>query len=552
MNGKHPIDELFARHLRDAEAQPPRAVWEGIVRERAKARPAGAQSRGRWGLAAILLLLLGAAGYWTLVHEKTGFPDGQASVQPSPSGEGRSVTATPGHTTTESAPPTSENPATETPATDQTKAATQQTKQENSSSEAGQAPAAKQANTTGKNPSEAVTERTSSTPPARSTVHSRKPAVNYPALTASSIKEPQGDNAHGDIRPNTGSGKEDASTSRPSRDAGDESSAGNPMTKGDEGDVLDQPRSDATTEASHEVIMRVTPDVHLPVLSGLVTPFMNNAAPVPGPILQGDSTPAYVLSKGRWWIAAQGELAMLKGEWKGTGPEVKDLNTSETWRDGQGLSLVIGREWLSGWSVGLGVGATKQRSRFLRRETEPGETEMVIDTTWTSTPMGTATNYTWDIVQTQITEPGVEHDYTATNTYTKLRISPEVSYQLLRKKRFGLCVRLAPIMMFDVGRKGNTIVPVAPADSLETTSAATSVLQLNDASLDDRFPMSLAISAGLEFRYRICERFSVSALPMFTYWMPRTEGRVPSLMMNELGGALRLRYDLRHQERRSR
>ena len=34
MNGRHPIDDLFARGLRDAEATPPPAVWEGIVRER--------------------------------------------------------------------------------------------------------------------------------------------------------------------------------------------------------------------------------------------------------------------------------------------------------------------------------------------------------------------------------------------------------------------------------------------------------------------------------------------------------------------------------------
>jgi hypothetical protein len=285
------------------------------------------------------------------------------------------------------------------------------------------------------------------------------------------------------------------------------------------------------------------------MLAGLATAFTNNAAPPPGPILQGDSTPAYVLKKGQLWFALQGEWAMLNGTWRGPGAEVTELNESETWRGGQGLSLVVGREWLNGWSVGLGIGANKQRSRFLRREVEAAHTETVVDTTWTGTAMGAQTNYTWDIVERVQTEPGIEHDYSATNSYTRLRIAPEVSYQLLQKKRFGLSARLAPVMMFDIGRKGNTIVQ-ATTDSLETTTVTTSALPLNDASLDDRFPMSLAISGGLEFRYRICERWSASALPTFTYWMPRAEGRVPSLSMNELGGALRLRYDLRHQERR--
>ena len=34
MKGEHPIDDLFARGLRDAESTPPAAVWEGIDRER--------------------------------------------------------------------------------------------------------------------------------------------------------------------------------------------------------------------------------------------------------------------------------------------------------------------------------------------------------------------------------------------------------------------------------------------------------------------------------------------------------------------------------------
>jgi len=285
-------------------------------------------------------------------------------------------------------------------------------------------------------------------------------------------------------------------------------------------------------------------------LTCLTTSYLSNPAPAPGPILQGDSTPAYVLKRGNWWLALQGELSMLNASWKGAGRAVTELNESETWRGGQGLSVAVGREWLNGWSIGLGIGANKQHSRFLRREVGSSRTEVVVDTTWTGTPMGTQTNYTWDIVETVVNEPGVERDYSATNIYTRLRIAPEVSYQPLRKKRFSLSARLVPMMMLDIGRKGNTLVPSSTIDSLEIETTGTGTLQLDDASLDERFPMTFAISAGLELRYRFCERWSVGFLPTFTYWLPSAERRVPSLSMTELGGALRLRYDLRHQERR--
>lgn len=538
MNGKHPIDDLFARTLRDAEATPPPAVWEGIVRERGKGRRAVAKRRSRWGLAALLLLLLGGAGYWTLTRDggnenaalslsedgqvtaagnaRVGSPVveerktsetseeqlGQAG-RSSSSGEQNEAQATPVSTGSEAAASWSNTAG-------GTKGTTEQSIDEDPKTQAEPHAAARVTPSKTRKTNKLKQELESSESDAADSRSVVEPAVSASGIVSIGIEKPGSAETNGAVANNEPA---------PSR------------------------------HASSEQRARVSQDVHLALLTGLVTRFLSNPATAPGPILQGDSTPAYVLKKGNWWVAVQGEWSTLNGDWKGTGSAVTELNKSETWRGGQGLGLVVGREWLSGWSLGLGIGANKQRSRFLRREVVPGHSELVIDTTWTGTPMGQVTNYTWDIVETTVVEPGVERDYSATNSYTRLRIAPEVGYQLLQKKRFSLGARLAPVMMIDIGRKGNTLIQTASADSSET-GAATGALALTNTSLDSRFPMTFAVSAGLELRYRFCERWSLGVLPTFTYWLPRTEGRVPSLSMNELGGALRLRYDLRHQERR--
>lgn len=61
MREQHPIDELFARALRDAEAAPPAGGWEGIVRERNWAHLTLLRLRRRWGWLALALLLGGTA-----------------------------------------------------------------------------------------------------------------------------------------------------------------------------------------------------------------------------------------------------------------------------------------------------------------------------------------------------------------------------------------------------------------------------------------------------------------------------------------------------------
>ena len=550
MNGKHPIDDLFARGLRDAEATPPPAVWQGIVRERGKARPAPAEppapakTRRRWGLAAILLLLLGAAGYW-LVAQENPAQNVQASTQTSPGGEGRSATD---HAGPESGSPNPDSRSTKdqsatTPNPAQTEAAT-------SSAKPTAAAAEKQAHTPGASPAQTENKHTSEKPTEKGATRSKKREAHNAALatTSGNNRRTGGATEDGGNTDEPMSGE--VSTSPAAGDAAlDPSSGKAAMTKKGRTGGSDLEGSGPPEKMASSTSLRTSPDVHLPTLDVTITPYMNSAALPLGPFLRGDSTAPYVLNKGQLWFAAQAEWAALNGEWKGGGAQAQQLNTSETWRKGNGLGIAFGYEWQSGWAIGLGIGVNRQRSRFLRRETQAAHSEVVIDTTWTASPLGDPTNYTWDIIQTVVQEPVVERDLSATNTYMYLRIAPEVGYRFAQMKRFGLSARLAPVIMVNTSRKGNSVTTTVRTDSTDT-APATTVLPLEDGSLDDRFPLTMAVSAGLELRYRLLDRWSVSALPTFTYWMPRTGSDKPMLSMTELGGALRLRYDLRHKERR--
>ncbi len=529
MNRKHPIDELFAQTLRDAEAQPPPAVWEGIVRDRQKK---GAQRLRRWwGYAAILLLLVGAAGYWAMrptesdqliENQSVGSAPARDAQAPAEAIEEQSTGTDPKEPISSPAPAEQQQLLTE--ASDPRTTPESSSQAQAHPDEVSPKPEAPKANNKG-----------------------QKGAVTVGASAAADGMKTE--KARGNQTKDTDPAKE-GTASFQAKDPGS-AALDNGSTLGPEPAIsASAPLEDPAQPSAPEHPSRSTPDVHLPELSTLPSPMLQTSEVLaPGPLLKGDTVPTYLLSRGRLWFALQADMAVLNGEWRGSGPEVADLNSSEAWRNGQGLGLAAGYEWMNGWSVGLGIGVNRQRSRFLRQEVEGGSTETVVDTTWTSYAAGPMTNTTWDIIETTIVEPGVEHEYNATNTYTQLRIAPEVSYQFTDLKRFSVHGRIAPMLLMDIGRKGNTLVSAPTGNNTDTSTITLTVLPLTDPSLDDRFPMRFAVSAGVELRYQLLDRWSLAASPTCTWWLPRAEGPTPSLTMTEMGGMVRLRYELRQKER---
>lgn len=83
MKEQHPIDDLFARMLRDTEEVPPAEVWHGVVRSRSGAHMLLLRLRRKWGWLALLLLLFGTGGYLAGTSMRT--PGSQAGTPATPS-----------------------------------------------------------------------------------------------------------------------------------------------------------------------------------------------------------------------------------------------------------------------------------------------------------------------------------------------------------------------------------------------------------------------------------------------------------------------------------
>lgn len=528
MNGKHPIDDHFARVLREAEATPPDAVWKNVAGAMDRP-PARAYRYRRITIALLLLLLLGGAAYWSVTSRGTR-PDGPGT---------RQVRSTP-----PTAAPQAER-SVEVGEHAQAEPSSTGRSQElgtvatpGSASDNKVSPVARERNTDA-DPS--VPNRTHERPVGDGGGTERDGRqASVGAVLNSSIEG----GSRTDQPEHTG-------TAGLENEEGPAPEAASPVTE-QPTPLFHAGGLSGSSSTAESALPRSTPDVHLPRLASNPTPVVIRTAPTTGALMRGDSTPAYLLRKGRWWFALQGGIAKLDGHWSGSDPAARELNRDETWLGGRSLGLVVGREWLNGWSAGLGIGAAWQRARFLRLERTPGPTETVIDTTWTNSFQGPNAYWTWNIVETDVTEPGTQREFRATNEYLWLRVAPEAARQLFEYRRLSLHARAGAAALFGITRKGSTLYRPSVHTLDAPPDGHVNVVDLNDAAVRERFAFSFALWGALELQYRVREHWSVGALPMVEWRPAMHSSKGPALSMTSFGGALRLRYDLFHQEKRTR
>jgi hypothetical protein len=450
MREKHPIDELFRGVLKDAEATPPQAVWEDVMRGRHWGHRFLLQLERRWGWMLVLLLLLGGTAGWMFVREpdqltERGRPVEQLSAV-------RKDLDPPEPASTHTAPP-----------------------------------------------SDAIA--TSSSAGANIPVGSaRSPGIMDNGARNDTREGQRTEGDHARARINTVDRKASypmsATVSASTMPPGSED-----ISRSEDRHARDLSAGPATTDPADDPIERVQLD---PVF-GIRTVHHRSDPPAPelGP---GKPVDQYVLPRGSSWLGLQFSYADVDGSWEGGAPLADELDRDEEWLDQWSAGLLIGRRWRSGASFAAGIDVTQRSSRFLHDEHVEGISTVVFDTTWVVTPAGVNdTVYTWNIETTVLSEPGSDQRYSATNHYTLLRIPLEAGWRR-EVRRWSYGIHGGIIFGTTISRRGQT-------SALSASDGSSAVVDLNDTP-DTRFALSVAGSLALDAGYLLSERWSLHAGPV--------------------------------------
>ena len=519
MNGRHPIDDLFAHGLRDAEATPPSAVWEGVVRKRTFGYRALERLRKYWGLSALLFLFMsGAGGYWAMRDTNM---DGPAAGN-----RGQAIM------------------------------------------EEGAQPSAV-ANTTS-----AV--QGSSTPPDQHAIRTTAFIVTAPsgadakalrtALDPNKQSVAKNGSAGGSVRVTSPRRYADGSTNGSKETVGSEVSPALPTTRSTTKATLDTSTSVAPASMAlngPSAVQKTTVESVLASVSASTDAFEpKHIAPrlssLTDPALMSSPTPretpaVYVLPKAEWWIGAQvGFSNLTNAHWTGATSLSHDLNAAETWLDESDATLFGGRRWRSGFSIETGIGIARKRSRFLSTEDLPGSSTTLVDTTWSGTVSGTTTVYTWNIDSLVIGEPVAHLRYNENNTYTSLRIPIAVGYYK-DWRRWSVGARCGVILTTTIGRNGYSLATASRAtDPPGSANTYSRVIDLNDPSIDERFALSLSIMGAIDFGYLLTEHLTLRISSTWSRDLGSGTATVPAPVADHFGATLRLEYAFPNHVKKSR
>ncbi len=506
MNTEHPIDDLFARTLRDAELDPPQQVWQSVVRNRDVANNANSRRWRRRGYAALLLLLLGTPTVWLSVRHND-----DSNIAPPQNANSEVVIA------------------------------------EQNDANAVKAPTTRSATEQMTNGSTATEQRTDQT---LATNRVERPKTADPARTEKSVVA-NGKASHAGISMVIGSNKRIAERTDPvptnaTKNLGVPSGHSAIIEHGSDVSVAICAPSITEPTIVLAVMDRQGADgaaAHWIDPLAIDIPRRTDSAS----LTQREITP-YVIRNGNWWIGVQLDVAEMSGTWNGSAQLDAEMNKAETWRDQRGVSLLLGRSWNSGFSLATGIGLTQRRSNYFHQVDRDGNSSMSIDTNWVGSPLGVTTVYTWNIDTIHVGEPGQHEKFNATNSYWQLRVPIELGFhKQVRRWSFG--VRGGLLLSFTTSRNGHTLELVpSPADSLGNAGYFTRSIPLRQNSVDDRFAFSLAATAGLDIGYLIGDRLRVGIGPNYVHSLTGGSGPL-RLSSEEIGGALRLIYELPAHER---
>lgn len=258
---------------------------------------------------------------------------------------------------------------------------------------------------------------------------------------------------------------------------------------------------------------------------------MTDSAP-----LRSQAYPEYVMGPGEWWLGAYAGFGSVRGTWNGD--DAASLRTTETWKSSTQMGLLAGRQWWSGWSIGMGVGVARVRSAFKHdQRTVVGET-LDLDTTWVTRPYPNSTDLisTWSVDTSYFPIAGPPRRIDAKNEYRVLQV-PLLAAWHGHVARWKLGATAGLTGWFPMERSGSTLERIAP-------DADPTVTDLSDGAVDERYPIQVHGNVGLSLGYLITEHFAILAEPTLSTPVYRG-GTGTTLSLTRPTLQIRLHYALR-------
>jgi hypothetical protein len=519
MNAKHPIDELFARGLSDAEATPPPAVWEGIVRQRGWGHRTLLQLQRRWGLLAGLLLLVGGsvAGW----HYSTSPTPAQiaathtsaSTTQPVTSAAEVAATTTTSQELEANTAATSQHDEVAAPTTHTATQEQNDLVQADHPKPNTPSPSSIQATA----PESIAEARTPSSSPSKTIAHpidGPSPNRNV-VVTLGAVDETEHASS------NTASTTAAAASLNPSSEGTPGNrTAGQPVLATSE--VYVPERTTPTTGLNSGAPM------WLPARTINVGPMLITAA-----ALQSGTLVPYKKPKASWNVGITGGFYSEERTWKGKDLElVNALNGTETPHYPYSVGLALGRDWHSGFNMVLGLEYAVARFDLTRTERTQEWTQqntpgfiVLLDTMIVA--------YSDDTTYLTLTEH--VRETSTRNTVTSFRIPLEVGYGIdWRRWTFGM--RVGPVAEFIRSRSGLTL-------DLHNSDNTTYAVQVDKERANTIISASLSPYIG----FRLSERMQIAAEGVYMRGLGELGGSDAYVLPDRIGARLHLSYTLPHK-----
>lgn len=487
MNGRHPIDDLFARGLRDAEATPPASVWEGIARRRGRGHVTWLRLRQRWRMGVLALLLLGgAAAYWTSGPTTAEAPvPGQRTLAEAPAAQPQAPFGGP---LTEQATPVSDGTASEATSSRTVSASTGSPRMPEPVPPATSTPTTRSGASRTPSPTpESPTAARNEALRMRDSERAMHPTTTAVPRTAPAVQESPSVAA---MSPGPSSSPATSSPAPASVAAAPGPTTGT-ASVADAGAVR---RSEATDLFASRLFPA---PAKLDRPAGEAVPDRRAGQP-------------YVLPKADWWIGLQAGYYQETRTWRGTDRQLVDgLNGTETTHQPWGIALTGGRAFRSGWGISTGAEyisaqyAFRHEDRIITRDQEINSVLVTLNAQVVD-----------QFVDTVVTITEQQRSVEAINRYAIVRVPLEASFhQGCGRWSYGLRAGAAVELLRM--RSGFTLSDAG------SENGTTYSVPLSQGSSHARSAMLLSLSAGVELGYSLTDRIGLWLAPTYVRgWTP--------------------------------